>query len=124
VLAAFSLLAVTISCAGLLGLTAFTVGRRIKEIGIRKVLGASTGRVIFLLAREYLVIVLAANIVAWPVAYYAMSRWLQNFAYRIHLGMLTFILAGMLAFVITVLTVSLQAARAARTNPVDCLRYE
>ena len=123
-LAAFSLLAVLISCAGLLGLTAFTVGRRIKEIGIRKVLGASTARVIFLLAREYLVIVLAANIIAWPVAYYAMGRWLQNFAYRIPLGVLTFILAGMLAFVITVLTVSLQAARAARTNPVDCLRYE
>ncbi|MDH4197662.1 MAG: ABC transporter permease [Candidatus Aminicenantes bacterium] len=123
-LAAFSLLAVLISCAGLLGLTAFTVGRRIKEIGIRKVLGASSGKVIFLLAREYLVIVLAANIIAWPVAAYAMGRWLRNFAYRIEFGVLTFILAGTLALLVAALTVGAQAARAARTNPVDCLRYE
>ena len=123
-LAAFSLLAVMISSAGLLGLTAFTIGRRVKEIGIRKVLGASTTQVVLLLSREYLFIVLAANIIAWPVTYYVMGRWLQNFAYRIHLGILTFILAGMLALVVALLTVSFQAVRAARTNPADCLRYE
>jgi putative ABC transport system permease protein len=123
-LAAFSLLAVIISSAGLLGLTAFTIGRRVKEIGIRKVLGASTTQVVLLLSREYLLIVLAANLIAWPVTYYAMGRWLQNFAYRIHLGILTFILAGMLALLVALLTVSFQATRAARTNPADCLRYE
>ncbi|MFZ2053012.1 MAG: ABC transporter permease [Candidatus Aminicenantales bacterium] len=123
-LAAFSLLAVIISSAGLLGLTAFTIGRRVKEIGIRKVLGASTTQVVLLLSREYLLIVLAANLIAWPVTYYAMGRWLQNFAYRIHLGVLTFILAGMLALMVALLTVSFQATRAARTNPADCLRYE
>jgi putative ABC transport system permease protein len=123
-LAAFSLLAVIISSAGLLGLTAFTIGRRVKEIGIRKVLGASTSQVILLLSREYLFIVLAANIIAWPVTYYVMGRWLQNFAYRIHLGILTFILAGVLALFVALLTVSVQATKAARTNPADCLRYE
>ncbi len=123
-LAAFSLLAVIISSAGLLGLTAFTIGRRVKEIGIRKVLGASTSQVVLLLSREYLLIVLAANLIAWPVTYYVMGRWLQNFAYRIHLGILTFILAGMLALSVALLTVSFQAVRAARTNPADCLRYE
>ncbi len=123
-LAAFSLLAVVISSAGLLGLTAFTVGRRVKEIGVRKVLGASTKQVIFLLAREYLTIVLATNLIAWPVAYYAMGRWLRNFAYRIELGFLTFFLAGALALLVAALTVGTQAAKAARTNPVDCLRYE
>ena len=123
-LAAFSLLAVIISSAGLLGLTAFTIGRRVKEIGIRKVLGASTTQVVLLLSREYLFIVLAANLIAWPVTYYAMGRWLQNFAYRIHLGILTFVLAGVLALLVALLTVSFQATRAARTNPADCLRYE
>jgi putative ABC transport system permease protein len=123
-LGAFSLLAVIISSAGLLGLTAFTIGRRVKEIGIRKVLGASTSQVVLLLSREYLLIVLAANLVAWPVTYYVMGRWLQNFAYRIDLGVLTFILAGMLALLVALLTVSFQAVRAARTNPADCLRYE
>lgn len=123
-LAAFSLLAVIISSAGLLGLTAFTIGRRVKEIGIRKVLGASTTQVVMLLSREYLLIVLAANLIAWPVTYYAMGRWLQNFAYRIHPGILTFVLAGVLALLVALLTVSFQATRAARTNPADCLRYE
>jgi putative ABC transport system permease protein len=123
-LAAFSLLAVVISNAGLLGLTAFTIGRRVKEIGIRKVLGASTMQVVLLLSREYLLIILAANIIAWPVTYYVMSRWLQNFVYRIHLGILTFILSATLALLIAFLTVSLQAGRAARTNPAECLRYE
>ncbi|MGB7296786.1 MAG: ABC transporter permease [Candidatus Aminicenantales bacterium] len=123
-LAAFSLLAVIISSAGLLGLTAFTIGRRVKEIGIRKVLGASTSQVVLLLSSEYLLIVLAANLIAWPVTYYVMGRWLQNFAYRINLGVLTFILAGMIALLIALLTVSFQAVRAARTNPADCLRYE
>lgn len=106
------------------GLTAFTIGRRVKEIGIRKVLGASTTQVVLLLSREYLLIVLAANLIAWPVTYYTMGRWLQNFAYRIHLGILTFIQAGMLALLVALLTVSFQATRAARTNPAEYLRYE
>lgn len=123
-LAAFSLLAVAISSAGLLGLTSFTIGRRVKEIGIRKVLGASTIQIILLMSREYLFIVLAANLIAWPVNYYIMGRWLQNFAYRIHLGIMNFILAGTMALLVALLTVSIQAAKAARTNPAECLRYE
>ena len=120
----FSLLAVLISCLGLLGLVAFTAEQRTKEIGIRKVLGASVPRIMNLLCREYLLLVALANAIAWPVAYLLMDRWLRGFVYRtgIHAGL--FLLAGLSALLITLLTVSFQAFRAARANPVDSLRYE
>ena len=119
-----AIIAVFVACLGLFGLAAFTAVQRTKEIGIRKVLGASVSSIIVMLSKEFTKWVLLANIIAWPIAWYAMNKWLQNFAYRIEIGWWTFILAGALALVIALLTVSYQAIRAATTNPVDSLRYE
>jgi putative ABC transport system permease protein len=121
---AFAIMAVVIACLGLLGLAAFAVERRTKEIGIRKVMGASASQLAVRLSREFVVLVLLANIIAWPVAYYAMSRWLQQFAYRIPLGFLFFVLAAGGALLVALLTVGTQTVRAALSNPVDALRYE
>jgi putative ABC transport system permease protein len=121
---AFAALAVFIACLGLLGLAAFAVERRTKEIGIRKVLGASAPRLAVRLSREFVGLVLLANVIAWPVAYYAMSRWLQSFAYRISLGLGTFFLAAVGALAVALLTVGTQTLRAASANPVESLRYE
>ena len=120
----FGVLAIFISCLGLFGLASFTAEQRTKEIGIRKVLGAPVSGIILMLSKEFTKWVLAANVIAWPIAYFAMNRWLQNFAYRIDIGMGPFILAGVSAFVIALLTVGYQAIKAARANPVDALRYE
>ena len=120
----FTFLAILIACLGLFGLASFTAEKRTKEIGIRKALGASVSEIIFLLSKEFTRWVLVANIIAWPLAYLAMNRWLQNFAYRIRIGIGTFILAGLLALIIALLTVSYQALKAARANPVEALRYE
>jgi len=117
-------LAIFISCLGLFGLASFSVERRTKEIGVRKVLGASVSKVVLLLTKDFTKWVILANIIAWPIAYYAMNKWLQNFAYQINISVWTFLLAGALALVITLLTVSYQAIRAATANPVDALRYE
>jgi putative ABC transport system permease protein len=119
-----SFFAILIASLGLLGITMLAVGRRTKEIGIRKVLGATAAGVIRLVSREFLLLVLVANLLAWPVAYYAMSRWLENFAHRISIGWETFVLSGALALLVAVVTVSSQAVRAAWGNPVDTLRYE
>jgi putative ABC transport system permease protein len=120
----FAALAIFIASLGLLGLAAFAAERRTKEIGIRKVLGATVTSVIALLSKDFVKLVLLANLVAWPVAYFAMHQWLQNFAYRIDIGWWVFALAGGLALVIALLTVSTQALKAATVNPVDSLRYE
>ena len=120
----FSILAVFIACLGLFGLASFTAEQRTKEIGIRKVLGASAPQITLLLCREFFVLVLLANIISWPVAYYAMYKWLQGFAYRTNIGIFTFILSAALALIIALLTVSYQAIKAALANPVDSLRYE
>ena len=120
----FTFLAILIACLGLFGLASFTAEQRTKEIGIRKALGASVSEIIFLLSKEFTRWVLVANIIAWPLAYFAMNRWLQNFAYRINIGIGTFILAALLALVIALLTVGYQAIKAARANPVEALRYE
>jgi putative ABC transport system permease protein len=121
---AFAFLAVFIACLGLLGLAAFAVERRTKEIGVRKVLGASASHLVVDLSREFVGLVLLANVIAWPVAYFAMSKWLQAFAYRIHLSLGTFLLAALGALAVAVLTVSTQTLRAASRNPVESLRYE
>jgi putative ABC transport system permease protein len=105
-------------------LAAFAVERRTKEIGIRKVMGASAPRLAVRLSREFVGLVLLANVIAWPVSYYAMSRWLRGFAYRIGLGPSIFVLAALGALVVAVLTVATQTLRAASANPVDSLRYE
>jgi putative ABC transport system permease protein len=120
----FTLLAIFIACLGLFGLASFTAEQRTKEIGIRKALGATISGIILLLSKEFTKWVLMANIIAWPIAYVAMNHWLQNFAYRINIGLGIFILAALLAFVIALLTVGYQALKAARANPVDSLRYE
>jgi putative ABC transport system permease protein len=120
----FSLLAIFIACLGLLGLASFTVERRTKEIGIRRVLGASAYRIMMLLGKEYIRLVIIANVIAWPVAYFAMNRWLQNFAYRININVWMFILAAAGVLFIAFFTVSYQTLKAAFANPADTLRYE
>ena len=120
----FSVLAILIACLGLLGLTIFTVERRIKEIGIRKVLGASISTIVFLISKEFLKWVLIANLIAWPIAYYFMNKWLENFAYRTEMTVWVFILSAFIALLIALLTVSSQTIKAATANPVKSLRYE
>ncbi len=121
---AFSALAIFISCLGLFGLATFTAEQRTKEIGVRKVLGASVGSIVALLSRDFLKLVLIAIVIATPVAWYFMSAWLQDFTYRIEIGWWVFALAGVLAVGIALLTVSFQSVRAALTNPVESLRSE
>ncbi|RMF59626.1 MAG: ABC transporter permease, partial [Calditrichaeota bacterium] len=120
----FTILAILIACMGLLGLISFTVEQKTKEIGIRKVLGASVASVMFLLSKDFVKLVLLANLLAWPVAWWAMDKWLQNFAYRVSIEWWVFALAGGLALLIALVTVSTQAVRAALENPVENLRYE
>lgn len=120
----FSILAVFISCLGLFGLASFTAQQRTKEIGIRKVLGASSGNILLNLTKDFSKWILAANVIAWPIAYYSMQKWLQNFAYRINIGFAAFLIAGGTALLIAYLTVSYQSIRSALANPVESLRYE
>lgn len=120
----FSFLAIFIACLGLFGLASFIADRRTKEIGIRKVLGASVPGIVQILNKSFVRWVLLANLIAWPVAWFVMNRWLQNFAYRIELGWWMFVLAAVLALVIALITVSFQSVKAALKNPVDSLRYE
>ena len=120
----FSILAILIACLGLFGLASFTAEQRTKEIGVRKVLGASLLNIVVLLSREFIKWVLVANIIAWPVAYFAMNKWLQNFAYKVHIGWIVFVLTAVLTFVIALLTVSYQSVKAAMADPVHALRYE
>ena len=117
-------LAILVACLGLFGLASFTVTQRTKEIGIRKVLGASIPDLIFLLSKDFMTLIIIANIIAWPVVYYTMNAWLQDFVYRIQLGIWPFLLGGVLSLVIALMTVSSQTVRAAISNPVDALRYE
>jgi len=124
ILRIFTFLAISISCFGLFGLISFTAEQKTKEIGIRKVLGASVGSVVRLLSKEFIVLVVLANIIAWPVAYFVMIRWLKNFAYRTEIGFVTFLLAGFAALVIAIFSVCFQSIKAALSNPVDSLRYE
>ncbi|HTQ98383.1 MAG TPA: ABC transporter permease [Candidatus Acidoferrum sp.] len=120
----FSVLAIVIACLGLYGLATFNTQRRIKEIGVRKVMGGSVWSIVLLLTNDFSKLVLIANVIAWPVAYYAMHRWLQNFAYRIDLTPLVFIGSGLIALCIAWVTVGGTAARAASQKPVLALRYE
>ena len=120
----FAMLAILVGCLGLLGLAAFTAEQRTKEIGIRKVLGASVGGVVTLLSKDFIKLILIANIIAWPAAYWAMSQWLQEFVYRTHLSITTFLLGSLLTLAIALITVSYQSIKASLTNPIDALRYE
>jgi putative ABC transport system permease protein len=120
----FTLLTLVISCLGLFGLTSYSVENRTREIGIRKAIGASVQSIVIMLSSEFAKWVVLANIVAWPIAWYAMNKWLQYFAYRVDVTIWPFVYAGFAAFLIALLTVSWQAIRAATANPVEALRYE
>ena len=120
----FSSLSILVACLGLLGLAAFTAEVRTKEIGIRKALGASAGSVTFLLSKEFIKWIILANIVAWPIAYYAMNKWLQNFAYKANIGWFIFLFSGFITLFIAIFTFIFQALKAAYANPADSLRYE
>jgi putative ABC transport system permease protein len=120
----FSGLAIVIACVGLFGLSAFTAGQRTKEIGIRKVLGASVPGVVLLLSKDFTKLVLIALVLAIPLAWYLMDSWLSGFAYRISLGVESFLIAGMVSLAIAWLTVSYQSVKAAIVNPVNSLRRE
>lgn len=124
IISIFAGFAILISCMGLFGLAAFTTEQRIKEIGIRKILGASVIHIVSILSRDFLKLVAIASLVAWPIAWYTMGKWLEEFAYRINLNLWVFGLAGILALIITILTVSIQATKAAAANPVKSLRTE
>ena len=121
---AFSVLSVIIAALGLFGLAAYTAERRTKEIGVRKVLGASVSGLVALLTKEYLALVGAAVLIAWPAGYFFMSRWLRGFAQRTSLGAIYFLAAAAAMLIIVLAAVGLRTLRAARANPVDCLRYE
>jgi putative ABC transport system permease protein len=120
----FTILALFISCLGILGLSSYTAEQRTKEIGIRKVLGATVSSIIKHISREFVVLVAIANVIIWPLAYFIMNRWLERFAYRISIGWWSFVLTGVGVLVVSLLTVSWQILRAATANPVDSLRYE
>ncbi len=120
----FSILAIFIACLGLFGLASYSTQQRTKEIGVRKVLGASVSKIVLLLSKEFTKWVLVANMIALPAAYYVMNRWLQNYAYRIEIGLDVFLFTAAIAFIIALFTVSYQSVRAALANPVESLRYE
>jgi putative ABC transport system permease protein len=120
----FTIMGMVIACLGLFGLTSFSVEQRKKEIGIRKVLGLANHKIVYLLVKDFLILVLIANVVALPVGWLSMNKWLQNFAYRTNMSIWIFLLSGFAAFAIALLTVSFQTIRAATANPVDSLRYE
>ena len=124
ILFSFAALAVLISCLGLIGLASFTAEEKTKEIGVRKVLGASSWKMLSLFSLKFAKLVLAANAVAWPAAYVLMRRWLEGFAFRTTIGLEIFVLAGGLALLLAVLSVGYQTWRAATANPVRSLRYE
>jgi putative ABC transport system permease protein len=120
----FAGIAIMISCLGLFGLALFTTEQRSKEIGIRKVLGAPVAGIVAMLTKDFLKLVLMANIIAWPLAWYLMHNWLQDYAFRVDISLWVFALAGLATLLIALLTVSWQALRVAITNPVQSLRRE
>jgi putative ABC transport system permease protein len=120
----FSFLAIFISCLGLFGLSSFMAEQRTKEIGIRKLLGAKVSVILLQLLRDFTKWVLIANVIAWPIGYYAMKQWLKNFAYQTDFDWSIFLLSGVITLLIAVTTVGFKSLRAATANPVDSLRYE
>ena len=124
VFSTFTFLSLAVACLGLLGLAMYTAERRTKEIGIRKVLGASVQSLVSMLSKDFLKLVIIAALIAFPLAWYAMNQWLQSFAYPTDVSWWIFALAGAATAVIALLTVSFQAIKAALTNPVESLRSE
>jgi putative ABC transport system permease protein len=119
-----SVLSIFIACLGLFGLATLVVVRRTKEIGIRKVLGANVGSIVSLLSKDFVVMVLIASLIAFPVAWWALNNWLQDFTYRINVPLWAFGLSALLTLIVALLTVGIQAVKAALNNPVNSLRSE
>ncbi len=120
----FAGIAIFISCLGLFGLATYTAQVKIKEIGIRKVLGASIAGIVKLISKDFLKLVVISIVIATPVAWWAMNKWLQDFAYRIDISWWVFVVAGVIALLIAIVTVSFQSIKAALANPVKSLRTE
>ena len=120
----FAGLTILVACLGLFGLATFTAEQRTKELGVRKVLGATVASLVQLVSKEFLKLVIIANIIAWPLAWWAMNKWLQDFAYHITISWWIFVLAGIAAVILTIITVSFQAIKAALMNPVRSLKAE
>ncbi|PIQ49109.1 MAG: hypothetical protein COW03_06110 [Cytophagales bacterium CG12_big_fil_rev_8_21_14_0_65_40_12] len=120
----FTILAIVIGCLGLFGLASYLAEKRTKEIGIRKVLGADVSKIVLLLSKEYLWIILVSNLIGWPIAYYAMDKWLQSFAFRIDIHPAYFLAAGLTTVFVALITVSYQSLKAANSNPTEALRSE
>jgi putative ABC transport system permease protein len=120
----FSFLAILIACFGLLGLSAYNILQRTKEIGIRKVMGASVSQVLFILSKDFMLLVGVSLLVAVPVTWYLMHNWLKDFAYRINMPWWVFFIAGLLSVMIALITISFQTIKAAVANPVKSLRSE
>jgi putative ABC transport system permease protein len=120
----FTAIAILISCLGLFGLATFSAEQRIKEIGVRKVLGASVTSIVTLLSKDFLKLVAIAIVIASPIAWWAMNKWLQSFAYKINIGWMVFAITTLVAILIALITISFQAIKAAIANPVESLRSE
>ena len=117
-------LAIFISCLGLLGLATFSIERKRKEVGIRKVLGASELSIILLITNQFFKLILVANLIAWPISYYLIDYWLGNYAYKISIGLDSFLLGGILSLFVALLTIFYQTIKAATVNPVVSIKSE
>lgn len=124
VFALFACLAIFVACLGLFGLVTFTITQKTKEIGVRKVLGASLPDIVYLLSRDFMQLVLIANLIAWPISYWVMKKWLQNYAFQIDMQAWLFLLPSLLVIAIALITIIIQVVKAARANPVKALKYE
>jgi len=124
ILLTFSVIAIFIASLGLVGLIAFIAEQSTKEVGIRKTLGASVTSILIHISKDFLILVLIANVISWPIGYYLVNNWLQEFAYKTDINLSLFLLSGLITLVIAILTVSYQSLKTARANPVDALRYE
>jgi len=124
IITAFTLLAITISCLGLYGLSIYVTERRVKEIGIRKVMGGTVTSIVALISKEFIKLVIIALILAIPIGYYAMEKWLEGFAYKTDLNVIVFVITGAIALVIAWITVGFESIKAALSNPVESLRNE
>lgn len=120
----FSFIAIFVACLGLVGLSAFIIQLRTREIGVRKVLGASVSSIVLLLFNEFSKLIVASNLIALPIAFYLLGRWLESYPYRIQLGIEPFLLSGIITIVVSFTTISFHAFRAATTNPINALRTE
>ncbi len=121
---AFATLAIFIACLGLFGLISFAAEQRTKEIGVRKVLGATVMNIILLISKDFVKLLFIANLIACPIAYYVMTHWLQNFAYKTSIGIEIFMFSAIIVCVIALITVSFQSIKAAIANPIKSIRYE